>query len=235
MSGRRLAVSRRLAVGWRPGGLHRLPTPAGAVRYRVVRADPPAVGAAPALVVGLHGFGSDERQVASMLALDLPGPLVYLAPQAPEPEGSGFSWFGLQAGPGGRPEPEPAALAGARARLHAFAAAAARAWRTDPARAALVGYSQGGALALDAALRDPGPFAAIAALAGGAAEGTPGPPRVPLFVGAGTLDPVAPADAVRRRAASWPGVALSVARGAHVVTAQHRADLSAWLRPRLAP
>ena len=224
-------------VGWRPGGLFRLSTGVGPVPYRAVRADRPgdrvSPGRRPALVVGLHGFGADERQVGSMLALDVPGPVVVLAPRGPEPEGPGFSWFGLDLADG-RPEPRPGALAEAVGRVGAFAAAAARAWGADPGRVALVGYSQGGTVALAAAQAEGSPFAAVAALAGGL--GSPGPPRVPLFLGVGTLDPFTDVGDVRARVASWAGadVTVSEADVPHVVAARHRADLSAWLRDRLS-
>lgn len=167
-----------------------------------------------------------------MLALDLPAPVIYLAPRGQFAEGAGFSWFGLAVAADGNPFPVAGAVDEALVRLRAFARAAQTAWNTDPSRAALVGYSQGGALAL-AAARAGEPFTAVATLSGGADE--PGPPRVPLFVGYGTLDPLTPAETVRERLATWTSadVTASEARAPHVVTAHQRSDLGVWLRERL--
>ncbi|MEM6647691.1 MAG: hypothetical protein AAF730_15710 [Bacteroidota bacterium] len=223
-------LRKTIRKGWRPNGLFRLKTAAGPVRYRIVQAEP---GKRPTLVVGLHGFGSDERQVETMLALDLPGPVVYLAPRGPLSEGRGFSWFELLASPDGVPVPPGGAMAHALEHLSAFTYAAQRAWSTDPARTVLVGYSQGGALALAASQRAARPFTAVATLAVGI--GQLAPPRTPLFLGYGTLDPFTQPETVRQRLAEWAGanVTASEVAAPHVVTAQHRADLNAWLRGRL--
>ena len=231
------ALGTATRVGWRPSGLYRLPTEAGTVPYRIVRANPVTGGGRndrrPALVIGLHGFGSDERQVETMLALDLPAPVVYLAPRGGFEEGAGFSWFELAVAADEKPAPVAGAVGEALVRLRAFARAAQTAWDTDPSWVALVGYSQGGALALAAAARAGEPFTAVATLSGGTQE--PGPPRVPLFVGYGTLDPLIPAETVRRRLATWTSadVTASEARAPHVVTARQRSDLGVWLRERL--
>ena len=231
-----MSAGRALRAGWRPGGLYRLGTTAGPARYRVVRADDRP--APPALVVGLHGLGSDERQVATMLPLDADG-AVYLALRAPGGlADGGFSWFDLDRDGAGRPAPAPGGVARALRHVHAFARAAQRAWRTDPARTALVGYSQGGVLALGA-LRDPGPFAAVASLSGGAAPaGVPLPhPAPPLFIGWGTLDPLASAAETQRTVDALGGAGVDVtacpAEAPHVVTRGQREALAAWLRARL--
>ena len=165
-----------------------------------------------------------------MLALDVPGPVVYLAPRGPLAEGRGRSWFALRLGAGGAPEAEPQSRAAAADAVRAFGAAAARAWGADPERVALVGYSQGGALALEVAHR-PGPFAAVAALAGGA--GLVGPPAAPVFVGVGTRDPFGPTPVERARLAALRGVTVCEAEAGHVVTASQREALGAWLARRL--
>lgn len=213
-----------LRRGWRPRGLYRLATDAGTVQYRVVRADPGAT----TLVVGLHGYGSDERQISTLLGLEV-GPVVYLAPRAPLADGDGFSWFGLEVD--GRGRVVPGDVRPALERVRAFARAASRAWSTS--RTALVGYSQGGALAW-AAVSDPGPFDVVAALSGvsdnSAASRTP----VPLFVGHGTLDPAAPIEDVRRAVSALEGdVTLHESQAPHVVTQSQRDALSRWLRDRL--
>lgn len=173
-----------------------------------------------------------------MLALDLPGPLIYLAPRASYREGTGYSWFNVSL-VSGEPEPVPASLGAALRRVAAFSDAAAHAWGADRLCTVLVGYSQGGTLALaasqhEAPALETRPYAAIATVSGGV--GTLAPPRVPLFLGVGTLDPLHDAGALAQRVATWPksDVMLSEAAAPHVVTARHRADLSAWLQPRLA-
>ena len=229
----RTAVSRARRVGWRPGGVYRLPTAEGVVPYRVVRSD--ASGdARPLLVVGLHGFGSDEAQIASLVGLDLPGPVVYLAPRAGLADGDGFSWFEISIGADGTPEAGD--VGPALARVHAFAEAARRAWRSE--RSVLVGYSQGGALALTAAVSAPGTFDAVASVSGGLSPRPPTlGPGVPLFVAHGTLDPAVPAADVRQAVkvldAGGRDVTYHESAAPHVVTVAQRAALSAWLRARL--
>ena len=225
-------------AGWRWGGRYRLRTPLGAMPYRVVRADPARPGQRRALVVGLHGYGSDERQIATLLPLDLDAPFVYLALRAPLADGSGFSWFSFS--PVATASPltvlsSPEDLHRAMERVRAFGLAAREAWQTR--RAILVGYSQGGALAAHLAAGDPGPFSAIAALSGGPLPSAS--PRVPLFVGYGTRDPALSADAMRaalaRLRAGGAEITASPSGAAHVVTARQRADLSAWLALILTP
>lgn len=231
-------VARALRAGWRPDGLYRLPTADDAVRYRVVQT---AAAGAP-LVVALHGFGSDARQIATLLPLDVPATV--LAPRAPLPlADGGWSWFPVDVRADGSPLVRPQAVATALRRVAAFARAAARVWRADPARVALVGYSQGATVALSASLVAPAPFAAIGAVSGSvvpahldAAVRRP-PLGVPLLVGHGRLDPASPVEAMRgavgRLRAAGRDVVYQESDAPHVVTAEQRRALGAWLHRHL--
>ena len=226
------AVGRRaLRVGWRPGRVYRLPTRVGTVPYRVVRADRGTpTNDAPVLVVGLHGYGSDEAQLATLVGLDLPWPAIYLAPRAAHADGEGYSWFDIEVGPNGRPRPGD--IRPALARVHAFADAAQAAWGTRGS--VLVGYSQGGALTLAAATVDQGRFDAFAVVAGGVVElPTDAVAGVSLFLAVGTLDPAVPATEMRETAdaLTQAGMDLTYHESAapHVVTSEQRVALSGWL------
>ena len=233
-------VARSLRAGWRPGGLYRLPAAGGAVRYRVVRTAAPG---AP-LVVALHGHGSDARQIATLLPLDVPATV--LAPRAPLPlADGGWSWFPVDVRADGSPLVRPQAVVTALRRVAAFARSAVRAWRADPARVALIGYSQGGTMALSASLVAPAPFAAIGALSGsvvgthldGALRRTPA--GVPLFVGHGRLDRASSVEAVRgaveRLRVAGRDIVYRESDAPHVVTREQRGALTAWLHRHILP
>jgi phospholipase/carboxylesterase len=114
-----------------------------------------------------------------------------------------------------------------------------------PARQLLVGFSQGGAMALASGLRREAPVAGIAALSAylplaskTAAEMTPGGKATPVFMGHGTQDPVvAPAWGSRSRDAlqalgvqvDWRTYPMP-----HSVHPQEIADLGDWMAKRFA-
>ena len=63
---------------------------------RILEVERPAVQAErkPPLLIGLHGMGSNELQLKTLVGLQLDEPFVYIAPRAPQkhPTG-GFTWF----------------------------------------------------------------------------------------------------------------------------------------------
>ncbi|PLR30481.1 alpha/beta hydrolase [Chimaeribacter arupi] len=153
---------------------------------------------ADSLVIFLHGVGSrgsDLSVLATFWQSRLPGAR-FTGPDAPFPfdgGGNGFQWFSLN---GVTPENRPARIQAAR---EAFDSTLARliaqhnmADRLD--RVALVGFSQGSIMALDAVLRGRWPVAAVVAFSGRLASPPPYQPgqnsRVMLLHG--TADAVIP-------------------------------------------
>ena len=162
----------------------------------------PSSGRAPAsLVVLLHGVGSNGDDLIGLvpaLAPALPD-AAFHAPDGMDdfdqaPAGLGRQWFSLSDfGGGGR-----ASLAErARSALDVYIDGLLSAYGLDPARLALLGFSQGAMMALHVGLRRARPPAAVLAYSGmllGSDRVPPAAPdAAPVFLCHGTADPVVPA------------------------------------------
>ena len=121
-------------------------------------------GPAPVLVL-LHGYGSSAGDMMG-LAPWLDERFLVLAPQGGRalPNG-GWGWYPLGMGPVA-PVLDVDELEASRGGVLRWAAAAALAHGGDPARLFLVGFSQGAALALAAALTEPERLTAVVAMSG---------------------------------------------------------------------
>lgn len=140
--------------------LRRTSTRRTTLRRRVGDAGVPAAG----LIVGLHGYGSDEHQLVTLMPLDVPVVTVY--PRADHAVEPGFGWWlpertsdGLELAPVGGIET-------AVARVVDVVTAAQAKERVPPERTVVVGYSQGATLALSFAARHPELVGAAVAAAG---------------------------------------------------------------------
>ncbi len=149
------------------------------------------------LVVLLHGFGADMDDLiglAPVLAPHVPGPSLWLSPNAPQPGMmGGRQWFPLMSL--SADEKDQGALE-ARAGLTAFLekalAAAGLGWQD----LILVGFSQGCMMTLEVGLRLPEAPAGLVGFSGALA----GPQRLaseikvkpPVLLVHGTLDPIVP-------------------------------------------
>lgn len=104
------------------------------------------------LLVLLHGYGADERDLLPLATLVAPGAAV-LAPRAPHPAGPGWSWShpGADVLAGDGLDSNAGALLG---EIDGFGAD----------RVSLVGFSQGGAMAVELLRARPGLFARTALL-----------------------------------------------------------------------
>ncbi len=175
-----------------------------------------------ALVLLLHGRGSHEHDLFSLVPL-LPTDAVYVSLRAPIPEGAGWSWFGSGA-PG---EPSAAeAIAATRAVLSWLDGLA------PSAPVAVVGFSQGGAMALQLLRFAPDRFRGVVNLAGfviadaereaGSDAALPDSNRA-VFWGRDPGDPVIPQTAIERTGVwtrehatatvrEYPGIGHSVSR-----------------------
>lgn len=201
---------------------------------------PPEERAGRPLLVLLHGYGSHEGDLFALVPY-LPAEFVVAAvraPLAPPFPTPGWSWFPIE---------------GLHARDGASATAAARAliaWLDEtagsaasPASIGLLGFSQGGVIALQALRLQPERFAFAVNLAGFVADGElPGDAeladiRPPVFWGRGARDEVIPAERIAHTTQWLPGyVELSgrVYPGlTHSVSQEELDDVRAFLLKQL--
>lgn len=188
-------------------------------------------GGRPLLLL-LHGKGSNERDLAGLM-VRLPSEFVMASLRAPIPDGPGFSWFAM--GSPGNPLAEPVDAA----------ADAVLAWLdtlpTRPPTLGILGFSQGGVIAVQALRRAPERIGFALNLSGFVADGgEPGDDviaRHPVFWGRGDADLVIPEAAIERTAAWLPGhvdLTAAVYRGLpHSISAEELVDIDAFLVARL--
>ncbi|MDH6238090.1 alpha/beta hydrolase-fold protein [Cryobacterium sp. CG_9.6] len=206
------------------------PIDANAVLWSAAGAD--RVGR-PLLLI-LHGYGSHEGDLFS-LAPHLPLQPVIAALRAPIPVGGGWAWFPMR-----DPNADPAAVDAA---VNA-AATAILTWldalAEPPASVGLLGFSQGGAMALQLLRRAPDRFTFAVQLSGFVSTGeAAGDERLaerrpPVFWGRGTADPIIPAADVNRTQAWLPGHSTLTERiyegMGHTVSQAELGDVVAFLR-----
>lgn len=193
------------------------------------------------LLVIMHGYGSHEADLIS-LAPHLPGDIVCASLRAPliapAPIENGFAWF--QIGAPGNPEPEAvdAAARGVLAWLDGLTTAFGR-----PAAVSTLGFSQGGAMALQLLRHEPARFASTVNLSGFSISGD-APADVELetlrprvFWGRDERDPIIPPSAVARTATWLESHATTDARlypgAGHGITGDEITDVREFLQQTL--
>lgn len=205
---------------------------------------PADAGPHPTLIA-LHGWGANELDLLALSPHLGDGRLLVLCPQGPlsvpnGPEANGFGWFPISMGA----PPEPRLFAMALDALGEFILQSLDQYPIARDRIALLGFSQGGAMAYALATRSPGRYAALAALSTWLPDGVlPGSPEIlcglPVLVQHGESDPVIPVS--RARAAvdvlrrSGADVRYREYRIGHQISAESVRDLNAFLVDRLAP
>jgi phospholipase/carboxylesterase len=186
------------------------------------------------LLVLMHGYASDEADLFGIAAY-LPLEPVIASLRAPIPEGPGFAWFSRFTNVPGDP------LAG-----NADAAArAVLAWLDDQPTAptGLLGFSQGGAMALQLLRLAPERFGYAVQLSGFVVKGDqPGDAElaetpVPVFWGRGTLDDTIPTASLDRTTEWLPQHAALDARiyegMGHAISPTELGDISSFIRTHL--
>ena len=162
---------------------------------------PPGEGPHPAVVL-LHGWGASAHDLLGLAPILHRGEALVLCPQGPlafqaGPSAVGYGWFPLSQG---RP-PDLASIEEARAALEEFLDEALERYPIDPERLVLGGFSQGGFMAYQIALRRPERFAGLLAMSSWLpaelAEEIPSSPahaQLPTLVIHGSDDPMIAVD-----------------------------------------
>lgn len=183
------------------------------------------------LLVAMHGVGSNEQDLLG-LAPALPPAWTVASLRAPTPWGPGFSWYPL--GTPGSPDPEAVDAAATEVLDWVDSVAA------EHPRIGLLGFSQGGSMALQLLRARPAAFAFAVSLSGFVVAGATDSrdeavsavrPRV--FLGHGDLDPVIPPEAVARTQA-WAAAHTDVTDRSyaglpHAVSTAELADVAAFV------
>ncbi|PJJ65668.1 alpha/beta hydrolase [Compostimonas suwonensis] len=189
------------------------------------------------LLVLLHGYASHEGDLFG-LAPYLPLAPVIASVRAPIRENGGYAWFSRLDNTPGDPE----------ARNVDAAAAAVLAWlgRVAPAASVgLLGFSQGGVMALQLLRLAPERFDYAVQLSGFVADGAHDGDAlladrgVPVFWGRGTEDAVIPRASVERTDAWLPGhstLRQGIYEGVgHSISGEELSEIRAFIGEQLAP
>ncbi len=164
---------------------------------------PPGDGPFPT-IVALHGWGANAHDLLGLAPILNGGEALVLSPQGPVvfaiAQGvPGYGWFDLtRGGP-----PQPGEVKGAADAVESFLESAGQRYPIDPRKRVLLGFSQGGVIGYELALRDPSGYAGLAALSSWlpeelvAGNGSPDLSNLPVFVTHGTEDPMIPVDRAR--------------------------------------
>lgn len=171
----------------------------GPLTYFLIRPDNFRPDVKYPLIILLHGFGASMYDLASLSpAIDNTG-YMYACPNAPYPVDlgggqQGYSWSLGRPGMPDLAEQGPSV----EERLEGFLAEVTEMAGTEPGRALLAGFSQGGGLTLRFGLTRPDAFAGLAVLSGafrepdGFAEQLPAARAMPIFMAHGEADPMVP-------------------------------------------
>ena len=185
-----------------------------------------------ALAVILHGVGGRGQHLtalADLMAPHLPG-WQFACPDAPAPydwDANGRQWFSVKdITPRNRPARMRAARPGFDVTVMAAIAEAGFAARMD--RVALIGFSQGAIMAVDAVMSGRVRPLALAALSGRLVKGGQDRvPDLPFMLSHGRNDPVIPASDAIKAAAHW--TSLGARPDLHLWS-----GLEHWFDPRTA-
>jgi phospholipase/carboxylesterase len=149
-------------------------------------------------VIALHGWGANAHDLLGLAPMLHGGRALVLCPQGQVavPVGGGMMGYGWFPHVPGQP-PDVAAFQRAAESLRSFVERAAERYPVDRGKLVVAGFSQGGVMAFELALRDPARYSGIAALSTWLpdvlAENLPRLPEhagLPVLVIHGTEDPM---------------------------------------------
>ncbi len=196
---------------------------------------PPEEREGKPLLVMMHGLGSHEGDLFGLNRF-LPSGLVVASIRAPLGYGGGFAWFDADVRSGTDTALLDASVRGVLAWLDGLEA--------TPSSIGLMGFSQGGCMALQLMREAPDRFAYILQLSGFVAP-TPHTgddalasrvPQMPVFWAHGDLDEVIPVDAITNTG-SWLSAHTAVEAHrypmAHTVSQEELADIVSFVSAQL--
>jgi phospholipase/carboxylesterase len=192
-------------------------------------------------IVALHGWGASAHDLIGLAPFLHRGSALVLCPEGPVsfeigPGIAGHGWFPLS-GSGGGP-PDPRAFQRGADLLRRFLDEVLARYPVERRKIVLLGFSQGGVMAYDLALRDPGRFAGLVALSSWlpAPMVPPKQPEhegFPVIVVHGTQDPMIPVERAResREALIRLGVGLTYREFemGHEIQPEALRDVVRWL------
>ncbi len=224
-------------------GSRRLATEVGKIHFRIVRQASTEASSRPALIIGLHGYGADERQIETLVNVEPSVRHTYVALRAPlSLPDRGFGWFPLRAS-GSGPSFDVDDVIAAATQVGVIAAALGEQFGADPEQIYLLGFSQGATVALTASLVAPRSASAFIGFAGylppelGTRLGdTAVQVPTPVLVGHGTRDSAIRDEDTDRTVAmlvnSGRQVELKTFAVPHVVSAAGRREIAQWIDDR---
>jgi phospholipase/carboxylesterase len=157
------------------------------------------------VIIALHGWGASAHDLLGLAQVMFDGKAIVLCPQGPVEMSigggmKGYGWFQLTLG---RP-PDVAAFNAVADRLRKFLDDVLPTLSVDPQRIVVLGFSQGGMMAYELALREPRRFAGLVALSSWLPEPLveilpklPEHESLPVLVVHGTLDSTLPVERAR--------------------------------------
>ncbi|MBY6200420.1 prolyl oligopeptidase family serine peptidase [Maritalea mobilis] len=209
---------------------------------------PAASGQAKSLVIFLHGYGADGKDLlglADPLAPHMPD-TVFVAPDAPERSvmnPMGFQWFPIPWIDGSSEEQAAEGMARAVEDLNAFLDTLMAEEGIAPEQVALVGFSQGTMMSLHVAPRRPARFAGVVGFSGRLLEpealAKETVARPPVLLIHGDQDDVVPPQSLPEAAealqkAGWDEVYAHIMKGtAHGIAPDGLSVALAFLREKL--
>ena len=206
-------------------------------RHRRPRAE--TTDRAPAIVM-LHGRGADETDLLP-LAEALPETAHLFSLRGPHTFEDGYAWYHLAVGQGGLRERQPdgESFGTALRALEETVTALVDSFSVAPDRVGLLGFSQGGTIALGATSRLAGRLSWVAGLHAylPAATGVDALASLPVFLSTGDQDLIVPprrgARSRERLAEAGAAVTYATYPTGHTVGAAERTALLTWLEDHL--
>jgi phospholipase/carboxylesterase len=196
------------------------------------------------LVIMLHGFGANMKDLAGLAPAIERQRYVYACPNAPVPFDLGLGMVGYGWHPR-KEEATPEDYRRAEVALNGFLDEVMEQLKSAPGEIVLLGFSQGGGMTYRCGLCRPETFAGLAALSASLPDPSdlkkklPQARNQPIFIAHGTSDPLVPLDSARATRTFLEGAGYSpeyheYAMG-HEIPPAVLQDLVPWLNRVLPP